>query len=227
MISNLNLDNYNYSLRNDRIAKYPKSKRDDSKLLVYKEGEFINQKFYNIDKNIPSNSSVFFNNSKVINARLIFKNRNNAKIEILVINLFNENYQNLLFNSLTQNFEDAMWLFNNQKIKGDNLSIIASNVSDEMFNLAPIIHNELVNRDRLSTNATQGSTSLISRIFNHADKENLGMEGHPAEFGLYLSVIKKHHLHKKTINGFEFSAPQKKEGKLFNFYETFNKIIKE
>jgi S-adenosylmethionine:tRNA ribosyltransferase-isomerase len=98
MISNLNLDNYNYSLRNDRIAKYPKSKRDDSKLLVYKEGEFINQKFYNIDKNIPSNSSVFFNNSKVINARLIFKNRNNAKIEILVINLFNENYQNLLFN---------------------------------------------------------------------------------------------------------------------------------
>ena len=53
------------------------------------------------------------------------------------------------------------------------------------------------------------------------------MKGHPAEFGLYLSVIKKHHLHKKTINGFEFSAPQKKDGKLFNFYETFNKIIKE
>ena len=68
---------------------------------------------------------------------------------------------------------------------------------------------------------------MISRIFNHADKENLGMEGHPAEFGLYLSVIKKHHLHKKIINGFEFSAPQKKDGKLFNFYETFNKIIKE
>jgi S-adenosylmethionine:tRNA ribosyltransferase-isomerase len=98
MISNLNLDNYNYCLRNDKIAKYHKSKRDDSKLLVYKESKFINQKFYNIDKNIPSDSSIFFNNSKVINARLIFKNRNNAKIEILVINLFNENYQNLLFN---------------------------------------------------------------------------------------------------------------------------------
>ena len=136
-------------------------------------------------------------------------------------------YQNLLFNSLTQNFENADWIFNNNKVKGDSLSIIASNVSDEMFHLAPIIHNELVNRDRLSTNATQGSTSLIGRIFNDADKENLGMEGHPAEFGLYLSVIKKHHLHKKTINGFEFCAPQKKDGKLFNFYETFNKIIKE
>ena len=44
MISNLNLDDYNYSLENNRIAKYPKSKRDDSKLLVYKEGKLINQK---------------------------------------------------------------------------------------------------------------------------------------------------------------------------------------
>ena len=82
-------------------------------------------------------------------------------------------YQNLLFNSLTQNFENADWIFNDNKVKGDNLSIIASNVSDEMFNLAPIIHNELVNRDRLSTNATQGTTSLISRIFNHADNLQL------------------------------------------------------
>ena len=98
MISDLNLDNYNYSLGNNRIVKSPKSKRDNSKLLVYKKGKLINQKFYNIDKNIPSDSSVFFNNSKVINVRLIFKNKNNAKIEILVINLFNKNYQNLLFN---------------------------------------------------------------------------------------------------------------------------------
>ena len=34
-------------------------------------------------------------------------------------------------------------------------------------------------------------------------------------------------MHKKTINGFQFCAPQKKEGKLFDLYETFNKIIKE
>ena len=136
-------------------------------------------------------------------------------------------YQNLLFNSLTQNFEDAIWLFNNQKIKGDNLSIIASNVSDEMFYLAPIIHNELVNRDKLSTISMQGSTNLISRIFNHADKENLEMIGHPPEFGIYLSLIKKHHLHKKTKNGFEFCAPQKKEGNLYKLFEVFNKTIKE
>ena len=136
-------------------------------------------------------------------------------------------YQNLLFNSLTKNFEDAMWLFNNKKIKGENLSIIASNVSDDVFHLAPIFHNELVNRDKLSNSSTQGSTNLINRIFNHGDKENLAMEGHPAELGIFLSVIKKHHLHKKTKNGFQFCAPQKKEGKLFDLYETFNKIIKE
>ena len=56
-----------------------------------------------------------------------------------------------------------------KKLKGENLSIIASNVSDEVFHLAPIIRNELVNRDKLSNNATLGSTGLISRIFNHAD----------------------------------------------------------
>ena len=73
MISNLNLDNYNYSLRNDKIAKYHKSKRDDSKLLVYKESKFINQKFYNIDKNIPQIRQFFLTIQKLLMLDLYLK----------------------------------------------------------------------------------------------------------------------------------------------------------
>ena len=62
MISDLNLDDYNYSLENNRIAKYPKSKRDDSKLLVYKEGKLINNKSFLVK---PDNFTIPYNSEKV------------------------------------------------------------------------------------------------------------------------------------------------------------------
>ena len=73
MISDLNLDDYNYSLENNRIAKYPKSKRDDSKLLVYKEGKLINQKFYNIDKIYLQNLQFFLTIQKLLMLDLFLK----------------------------------------------------------------------------------------------------------------------------------------------------------
>ena len=52
-------------------------------------------------------------------------------------------YQNMLFNFIP-NFENADWIFNKEKIGEQNLSSIASYVSDKVFNLTPIIHNELL-----------------------------------------------------------------------------------
>ena len=106
-------------------------------------------------------------------------------------------YQNLLFNSLYINFENAQWSFKGEIIKANNLSTVASVVSDKEYNLTPIIHNELVVRDKLSSMSVNASSNLILRILNNSTEKNLGMEGYPAELGLYLSIIKANKLHKK------------------------------
>ena len=67
----------------------------------------------------------------------------------------------MLFNSLYLNFENAGWIFNKEKIKEQNLSSIASHVSDKVFNLTPIIHNELIVRDRISSMSMSGSVNLL------------------------------------------------------------------
>ena len=79
-----NLNNYDYELEKKYISSFPIKKRADSKLLVYKNKEIIDSNFKLISNYLPKNSTLFFNDSKVINGRLYFKNKNGAKIEILI-----------------------------------------------------------------------------------------------------------------------------------------------
>ena len=79
-----NLDNYDYELEKKYISSYPLEKRADSKLLVYRNKKIIDSNFKLISNYLPSNTTLFFNDSKVINGRLYFKNKNGAKIEILI-----------------------------------------------------------------------------------------------------------------------------------------------
>jgi S-adenosylmethionine:tRNA ribosyltransferase-isomerase len=81
---NLRLDNYDYILNKESIANYPCEKRDESKLLVYKNKKIRSSKFLNISSHIPDNSTIFLNDSRVINSRFFFLNSNNKSIEILV-----------------------------------------------------------------------------------------------------------------------------------------------
>tara|TARA_B100000686_G_scaffold319002_1_gene369315 strand:- start:456 stop:3830 length:3375 start_codon:yes stop_codon:yes gene_type:complete len=135
-------------------------------------------------------------------------------------------YQNLLINSLQNNFEQAEWHFKGLKVKKSNLSTIASSVCSQVFHQTPILHNELINREKLSTSAVLGSLNLIMRIFNSSDKENLGMEAHPAEFGMYLSLIKKNNLHVKTKDGYQLLKPAKDNIGLHQLYNLFNDYLK-
>jgi hypothetical protein len=135
-------------------------------------------------------------------------------------------YQNLLFNSLFINFEKANWQFNNKKITSKNLSSIASDVSDQVYHLTPRIKNELVVRDRLSSMAVSGSYSLIHRILNNSHEKNLGMVGYPAEFGMYLSIIKANKLHRSIKGDLKFIKPDKSIKELRVLYDEFVKCIK-
>jgi len=81
----VSIKDFTYELPPERIAKFPLRERDESKLLIYREGKITNSKFKNLPEHLAENSLAVFNNSKVVNARLFFHNKNGAKIEIFCL----------------------------------------------------------------------------------------------------------------------------------------------
>ena len=79
------IKDFTYDLPNDRIAKYPLESRDLSKLLVYQNGNITEDIYKNLDQHISENALFIFNNSKVIQARLHFKNAKGDAIEIFCL----------------------------------------------------------------------------------------------------------------------------------------------
>ena len=93
------IEEYNYSLPDERIAKYPLAERDQSKLLVYKNGQVSEDRFFCVGEYLPANSLLIYNNTRVIQARLEFHKQSEdgmqgARIEIFCLEpLFPHDYQ--------------------------------------------------------------------------------------------------------------------------------------
>lgn len=79
------IDEYDYPLTDERIAKFPLSKRDSSKLLIYKNKEIKESVFFNLVDFLPENSLLVYNNTKVIQARILFNKETGAKIEVFCL----------------------------------------------------------------------------------------------------------------------------------------------
>ncbi len=79
------IDEYNYPLPDDRIAKYPLAQRDHSKLLIYRDGQVSEDHFYHIGDYIPAHSLLIYNNTRVIQARIVFHKSSGARIEVFCL----------------------------------------------------------------------------------------------------------------------------------------------
>ena len=85
MIPEIRIEDYNYTLPDDRIAKYPLSERDASKLLCYKNGTPSENRFSDIASFLPEGAMMVFNDTKVVPARLHFQRETGAHIEIFCL----------------------------------------------------------------------------------------------------------------------------------------------
>ena len=81
----ISIKDYTYSLPEDRIAHYPLPERDESKLLIYKESKISKDIFRNIASHIPDKSLLIFNNTRVVEARLLFQKLTGGIIEIFCL----------------------------------------------------------------------------------------------------------------------------------------------
>lgn len=85
MIPSVHIEDYNYNLPDERIAKYPLAERDASKLLRYRDGivdEFV---FKDIPNLLPADALMVFNDTKVVPTRLHFQRETGAHIEIFCL----------------------------------------------------------------------------------------------------------------------------------------------
>ena len=82
---NLPISSFTYSLPEARIAHFPLEKRDDSKLLVYEKGKISVQQFSQLADQIPGNSLLVLNKTRVIEARIHFQKESGAFIEIFCL----------------------------------------------------------------------------------------------------------------------------------------------
>ncbi|MCW3087865.1 MAG: S-adenosylmethionine:tRNA ribosyltransferase-isomerase [Sediminibacterium sp.] len=81
----LSIKDFTYSLPADRIARYPLPERDASKLLIWKNGSISTDIYANLAAHLPAGSMLVFNNTKVVEARLLFTKSNGSTIEIFCL----------------------------------------------------------------------------------------------------------------------------------------------
>jgi S-adenosylmethionine:tRNA ribosyltransferase-isomerase len=84
-IGDIKIDDYNYSLPDNKIAQFPLEERDSSKLLVYRNRNICKDNFINLANHLDKKCLMVFNNTRVIHARLEFRRNTGAMIEVLCI----------------------------------------------------------------------------------------------------------------------------------------------
>lgn len=85
MRDTIKISDFDYELPEERIARFPADRRDESKLLVYRGGDISQRIFREVGEELPRGAMLVFNNTKVIRARLIMHKPGGARIEVFCL----------------------------------------------------------------------------------------------------------------------------------------------
>ena len=119
-LKSLRIEDYDYPLPDERIARYPLEQRDHSKLLCLKGDTISEHHFYDLPSLLPPKAMLVFNDTRVIHARLLFHKETGAQIEVFCL----EPFQMAVSEAFEQR-ERCSWLCfigNNKKWKSGQLS---------------------------------------------------------------------------------------------------------
>ena len=85
MERHIDINDYNYELPDERIAKYPLEERSASKLLVYDNGTIRESRFASVAEHLPEGAMLVFNNTRVVRARIVMHKASGARIEVFCL----------------------------------------------------------------------------------------------------------------------------------------------
>ena len=112
---------------------------------------------------------------------------------------------------LQKAFDNAKWYQHDNtpdQLPQDQLSVAASDLADGLFEKSPRIRNELLNRVRPSSNAVAARNILLRQMVTHEGQPRLGIEGFPAEGGLFASLLDDTGLYQQVSDEFRFVPPR-------------------
>ena len=136
--------------------------------------------------------------------------------------------QEAILRQLLDNPEDSGWFHKGKELVLNNKRDFQeqlSEVLEKVYHKAPDLHNELVNRDRPSSQANAARTKLLQAMIHNPGAADLGMDKFPPEKAIYRSILYKTGLHREVegkMNEWAFKPPEK--GKAF--YAVWQKIDK-
>ena len=131
MIPELHIEDYNYPLPDERIAKYPLHERDASKLLCFDGDSIATHIFKELPEQLPENALMVFNDTKVVPARLFFKRDTGAVVQVFCLNPVKPAEYVSAFDSR----ESCRWscvIGNSKRWKGDMLSYLNHSGASEI-----------------------------------------------------------------------------------------------
>lgn len=85
MERHIDINDYNYELPDERIAKFPLAERTSSKLLVYDNGTITESRFASVAEHLPEGAMLVFNNTRVVRARVVMHKASGARIEVFCL----------------------------------------------------------------------------------------------------------------------------------------------
>ena len=149
MIPEIHIEDYNYALPEERIAKYPLEERDASKLLHYKNGIVSEHCFTELPQLLPQNSLMVFNETKVVPARLHFTRSSGAHIEVFCLEPVSPAEYNLSFAAT----EKCIWkcVIGNAKRWKDDLLALYNPNGDERIASMGLVARLVSREDRTGT----------------------------------------------------------------------------
>ena len=116
---------------------------------------------------------------------------------------------------LNRAFDSATWHARGcqrERFSRAALNRLASDLADLRFKSTPLLNNELLNRLKPSSNAVAAQNFLLRRMALQEGEERLGIDGYPAEGGLFTSVLEKTGLYRHTDQGWRFVSPSPETG---------------
>lgn len=81
----IRISDYHYDLPDSRIARFPLEERDASKLLIWENGNISEDIYRNLSSYLQPRTSLVFNNTRVVQARILFTKPTGGQIEVFAL----------------------------------------------------------------------------------------------------------------------------------------------
>lgn len=179
----LSLSQFEYDLPDSRIAKFPLPERDASKLLFYNKGTISHHHFSEIPELLPAPSSLLFNKSKVVPARLEFFKDSGTRIEVFLLEPFESEY-NKTFGSIDE--VKFKTLVGNKK-RWKEEQILVKNIGDIRLQASWL--NRAENIVKLSWNQSLPFSGVLEHVGKLPLPPYLNRDAEPSDYKTYQTVF--------------------------------------